>query len=800
MQDINISNLCFLDDIYATLDESGKILEISPSIFHLLGYRQDELIGTKLEKLCAHPQCFQSQINKKDKIFDDVMLDLTLWHKGGVEVLVSAHLHFLKDHEEHVRGYTLLIKVIGGERDVKDRLINSEKRYRTIFENSPSGIIYFDSNGIIIESNKPALKTFGVTKKQFIGFDLLKQLKDEHLKNAVKKSLKEGKAHYKGLYHTVIKKKTIYLEVFFNAILDEEGKITSVTASLEDQTIKTKALLNLEKSREEWKSIIDNMQDIFLQTDKEGKIIKVSPSIKNVTGYDVDEVLGKNIDAFYYDVTAAREQKEAYLQKLEPLKNIEIAIVHKNGSVRYFDTNITPRFDSNHEYAGSDNFAKDITELKCSQEKIEHMALHDSLTNLPNRAMLSSMLAHSIQASKRRKEKIAVLFLDLDNFKNINDSFGHIEGDRVLIIAAEQFKKILRLDDMVYRFGGDEFVIVLEHITQVQDIINVAQKINHIFDDPIRTDSHVHYLGCSIGIALYPDDALTTEDLIKNADAAVYKAKMGGKNTYEFYKKALGRKIEKEEHIKNLLRSAIEKKEFELYYQPQISVKTSKIVGLEALIRWSSPELGFTKPTDFIAIAEKMQLVIPLGRWVLETACKQVKKWHDMGIYSGNIGINISNVQITNDNLSALLHQVLQASGLETKYVNLEITESILMNYWKSNIGFLDKIKNLGVNVAIDDFGRGFSSLHYLRQNLVNQWKIDQSFIEGIPHDSNACAIVKTMIALAKNLHNKSIAVGVETEAQLNYLRENGCDIVQGYYYSEPLCVAEMEQYFKNNF
>ena len=683
---------------------------------------------------------------------------------------------------------------------MKDRRISSEKRYCTIFENSPSGIIYFDNHGVIVEANKAALKTFGVTKEQFIGFDLLKQLKDRSLKNAVKKSLKEGVTHYKGLYCSIIAKKTIYLEAFFSAIYDEEGNIAFVTASFEDQTIVRKALLSLEKSREEWKSIIDNMQDIFLQTDKEGRIIKVSPSIERLTGYTMDEVLGKNILSLYYKPQETAAQRSYYLSHLEPIKNMEAQILHKNGTILSFDTNVTPRFDARHEYIGSDNFAKDITELKRSQEKIEHMALHDSLTNLPNRAMLSSMLTHSIQASKRRKEKIAVLFLDLDNFKNINDSFGHIEGDRVLIIAAEEFKKILRMDDMVYRFGGDEFVIVLEHITKVQDIIEVAKKINHIFDAPICTDSHVHYLGCSIGIAIYPDDALNTEDLIKNADAAVYKAKMEGKNTFEFYKKALGGKIEKEEYIRNLLRKAIKNKEFELYYQPQISVKDPKIVGLEALIRWNSPELGFTKPIDFIAIAEKMQLVIPLGRWVLEMACRQVKKWHDKGIYNGNIGINISDVQITNDNFNELLHEVLAKSGLDAKYVDLEITETIWMNYDKSNIGIFDAIKKLGVNLSIDDFGTGFSSLSYIRTNPVDQLKIDQSFIEGIPHDSSACAIVNTIIALAKNLDNKSIAEGVETEAQLNYLREKGCDIIQGYYYSEPLCTAEMETYFKNNF
>ncbi|MDX1810120.1 MAG: EAL domain-containing protein [Sulfurospirillaceae bacterium] len=489
--------------------------------------------------------------------------------------------------------------------------------------------------------------------------------------------------------------------------------------------------------------------------------------------------------------------REQYIKNPQPVKNIEFSLLHKNGTIMYFDCNFSPRFDKHGQYAGSDNFAQDITKLKKTQKQIEHMATYDALTALPNRVMLMSMLEHSISGSQRAHDQMAVLFLDLDNFKDINDNFGHQEGDRVLIKMAEYLKKSLRLDDMIFRFGGDEFVVIVEHIKHNEDVINVVEKIKKIFTVPFRTEAHSYYLSCSIGIAIYPEDAVNAERLIRSADAAMYKAKKSGRDRYAFYSKELGIKIQKELYIENLLREALKKGEFELYYQPQISLSENQIVGIEALIRWNNKELGFVHPESFIAIAEKTQLISAIDIWVLRTACSQVKKWHDMGIYKGKLSVNISGVDLSNENLATLLQGILNECCLEAKYLDLEITETVLMSDPKHSIKLFDKIKEMGVDISIDDFGTGYSSLSYLRMFPIDELKIDKSFVDDLPHSKDASAIVNTIISLAKTLGYKTVAEGVETVEQIEHLKILGCDIVQGYYHSKALSVDDIEVYFQ---
>ncbi len=675
-----------------------------------------------------------------------------------------------------------------------------EKRYKTIFENSPSGIIFFDSKGIIIEANQTGLDIFGVTKEQFIGFDLLNSLKDEKLKEAIKISLSSGKAYYKNLYNSVLAKKEIYLEVFFKAIRDEKNNITFVVASLDDQTMEYKAMEKLKKSKEDWKSIIENMFSLFAETDKDGFIVKVSNSVCEISGYERDELVGNHISKFWMDTAEALKTRIEFLKDPKPTHNQNIYFKCKNGTKILVNFSAKPKFDENGDYIGSYNFGEDITEVFNSRAKIDYMATHDALTSLPNRFMLSSILEHSINEAKRVKERFAVVFLDLDNFKNINDNFGHQEGDRVLIEMANRLKKNLRNNDFVCRFGGDEFVILLEHIKTTEAISSIIEKLNKIFLTIFETDTYAHYLKCSMGIAIYPDDASTPEQLLKKSDIAMYESKKKGKNRYTFYSHELGHKVEKDLHIERLLRKAVEKNEFEIYYQPQISLHDDKIIGVEALIRWNSPELGFVSPVEFIPIAEKTHLIIPIGSWVLKTACKQVKKWQDEKKCKGNLSVNISGTQLNHDDLSVLLQNTLEESGLEARFLDLEITESVLMNNAENWEKLFDNIKNMGINISIDDFGTGYSSLSYLRQFPADELKIDKSFIDDIPNKKDACVIVNTIIALAKSLGYKTVAEGVETIEQKEYLKENGCDNIQGYYYSKPLCVSDMEKYFNDCF
>ncbi len=798
MKKNKLFNLSILDDVYYKVDNDGKILEVSPSIKRVLGYDENEVIGLDIKSLYINFNERDENLKNRDKASTSFSFESFMRHKDGKHVLMSANSHFIKDNSGNIVGIEGIARDITLKNELHDKLIQNKQKYKVIFENSPSGIIYFNTKGIIIEANQSALSIFGVSRDKFIGFDLMFSLKDKKLIKVIKQSLSSGQAYYKDIYFSLFSQKDIYLEIFFRAIRDEKDKIKFIVASLDDKSSEYKAIKNLEKSKEEWKSIIDNMLNIFVQTNKDGIIQKASPSVKELIGYEVDELIGKNIILLWKDTKERVGYREEYLKNLKPIKNKEAYIKAKDGKTILINANIAPRFDDDKNYIGSDNFIEDITEFKKSEDKIKYIATHDNLTSLPNRFMLSNILEHTIDIAKRTKNSIAVLFLDLDDFKNINDNFGHYEGDKVLIEVAKRLKKMLCKDDFICRFGGDEFVILLEHIKCNKDVADIVKKLNKIFLKVFKTQIYTHHLSCSIGIALYPDDALSPEQLLKFADTAMYDAKKRGKNRYSFYLKELGKQIEKELHIERLLRDAIKNDELELFYQPQILLQNEKIVGLEALLRWNNPELGFVGPNSFIPIAEKTHMIVEIGNWVLHSACKQTKKWHDLGLYKGDVSVNISGIQLNTDNLVSALQSSLKYSGLDPIFLDLEITESVLMDNSKNWITLLDKIKDMGIDISIDDFGTGYSSLSHLKQFPADELKIDKSFIDDIPHKKDACIIVKTIISLAKNLGYKSVAEGVETLEQKEYLKEQGCDIVQGFYYSKPLSVVDLEECFLN--
>ncbi len=798
MKKNKLFNLSILDDVYYKVDNDGKILEVSPSIQSVLGYSIDETIGMDIKLLYVNFNERDAALKDKDIKDKDFYFESFMKHKDGRHVLMSAHSHFIQDDFGNVIGVEGIARDITHKNELYLKLVQNTKKYQVIFENSPSGIIYFDVRGIIIEANQAALSIFGVQKEQFIGFDLIHTIQDQKLLKSIKDSLCCGQAYYKNIYFSLFSQKEIYLEIFFRAIRDEKDKIKFIVASLDDKSSEYKAIKDLEKSKEEWKSIIDNMLNIFIQTNKDGIIQKVSPSVKELIGYEINELIGKNIISLWKNIQERDNYREEYLKNLKPIKNKEAYIKSKDGKTILINANITPRFDEDKNYIGSDNFIQDITEFKKSEDKIKHIATHDNLTSLPNRFMLSSILEHTIDGAKRVKESIAVLFLDLDNFKNINDNFGHYEGDKVLIEVAKRLKKVLRKDDFVCRFGGDEFVVLLEHIKCNKNVVEIVEKLNKTFLELFKTQIYTHYLSCSIGIALYPNDASNSEQLLKFADTAMYDAKKRGKNRYSFYLEELGKQIEKELHIERLLRDAIKNDELELFYQPQILLENEKIVGLEALLRWNNPELGFVGPNSFIPIAEKMNMIVLIGSWVLHNACKQTQKWHNLGLYKGDISVNISGIQLNTDDLVATLQSSLKQSGLDPMFLDIEITESVLMDNSKNWINLLNKIKDMGIDISIDDFGTGYSSLSHLKQFPADELKIDKSFIDDIPHKKDACIIVKTIISLAKNLGYKSVAEGVETLEQKEYLKKQGCDIIQGFYYSKPLSVVDLEEYFLN--
>jgi diguanylate cyclase (GGDEF)-like protein len=404
-------------------------------------------------------------------------------------------------------------------------------------------------------------------------------------------------------------------------------------------------------------------------------------------------------------------------------------------------------------------------------------------------------LNQSIKRAKREAKKIALLFLDLDRFKEINDTFGHSYGDEILVSVTHRFKACMRENDTIARIGGDEFVFLIEDIEDVTDLQTIINKILELFDKEIIVNKQSFKLSASIGISLYPDDGDNIEDLIKNADTAMYKAKDSGRNTYRFYTEQMTQDLFSKMLMKKEILGGLENNEFVLFYQPQVSLDSGRILGAEALVRWQHPQMGLLYPDRFIHLAEQTKLIVPLGRYILLKACQQMKEWVDNQVICGRLAVNISAIQIQQNNLYQEVIDVLTQTKLSGSYLEFEITESFMMENPQASIALFKKLKNLGISFSIDDFGTGYSSLNYLKQLPVDKLKIDRSFIMDIPEDKEDIAITSTIIAMSKNLGLNVIAEGIETKEQHEFLKSSGCYEGQGYYYSKPLSKVDFEKF-----
>jgi len=434
------------------------------------------------------------------------------------------------------------------------------------------------------------------------------------------------------------------------------------------------------------------------------------------------------------------------------------------------------------------------------EEEIKNLAYHDYLTGLPNRRLFIDRLNQSILNAEENEKALGVLFLDLDSFKRVNDTMGHAKGDELLRIVSKRLTNTIKESDTVCRVGGDEFLILIQNIESEQCIRDVSDNILNVFKESFKINSNDLYITTSIGGAIYPIDGQDVETLIKNADIAMYKAKEKGRNKFELCTAVIKDSLIEEMKLTNSLYRAIELDELELYYQPQVSLKTEKIIGLEALIRWNNKELGMVNPGNFIYIAEKTGLILPIGEWVMRKACSQNKKWQDEDILNVPIAVNLSVNQFQNTEIIKDIIKILNETGLDPKDLELEITENIIMKETEYIIESLLQLKQLGVSIAIDDFGTEYSSLNYIKQLPLDKIKIDMSFIRGINVNRKDEAIIKVIIVLAKNLGLKVIAEGVETKEQLDFLRDLMCDEIQGYYYYKPMPAMQIEELIKNKF
>jgi diguanylate cyclase (GGDEF)-like protein/PAS domain S-box-containing protein len=522
----------------------------------------------------------------------------------------------------------------------------------------------------------------------------------------------------------------------------------------------------------------------------------VNPAFERITGYVASEIIGRSsrlLQGSDHDQPGLEEIRAALRDKREG--NAVLRNYRKDGTLFWNDLHVAPVRDEDGEVRHFVASQYDITAMKCYESELEHQANHDTLTGLANRALLQELLCQAITYAARSDRPIWVAFIDLDRFKVVNDTLGHKAGDSMLKAISERLQSAVRSTDTVARLGGDEFVLIMtERSDSAMPLtIDAVQRVLNAIAQPLTIEGYEFLPTCSIGVAVYPEDGTDPETLMSHADIAMYRAKEAGRNSFQFFAQAMNEQSRERLQLEAELRHALERDEFVLHYQPQVDLRTGHVVGMEVLVRWNHPELGMVPPTQFIGLAEETGLIVPIGAWVLRTACAQNKAWQDAGLGRLRVAVNLSGRQFAKQDLAQSIAESLQQTGLEPCYLEIELTESLIMADVERAIGTLRELKALGVHLSIDDFGTGYSSLAYLKRFPLDVLKIDQTFVRDISSDPDDAAIVASIISLSHSLKLHVIAEGVETHEQLTYLREHGCDQMQGYYFSKPVAAGAFD-------
>jgi diguanylate cyclase (GGDEF)-like protein/PAS domain S-box-containing protein len=698
-----------------------------------------------------------------------------------------------------------LHEISGGSR-VQDAMTESETRYRLLFENMLEGFAYcemlFDDRGrpadfVYLAVNGAFEKLTGlrnVVGKRFTevipnGRDSQRELFERYGRVVLTGTPERFEIEIKalGMWFSISAYgagKGCFVAAFDN--------VTDRKQAEEALLFKTALLEAQAETTIDGILAVDESHHIVLANKQFGLLFDIPDELLSAKD---DKILLENLIAKIEDSEAFADRVKYLYGHRDEKSRDEFRL--KNGKI--FDRYSAPLVDSRKQYRGRIWYFRDITDRKVAEQRVQYLAYYDALTGLPNRTLLQDRLAKTLAGARRQKDKVALLFLDLDGFKNINDSLGHAVGDLLLQEIGERLKTWGREQDTVARLGGDEFLIMLTDVKDVPDVAVAAERLMDAMTAAFVVQGHSLNIGCCIGISIFPDHGADGETLIRRADAAMYSAKEYGRNHFRFFTEDMNTQVVERLTLENSLRLALENGELFLVYQPQMDIATGRIIGLEALLRWQHPDLGLVPPDKFIGIAENSGLIVPIGEWVLRTACSQAKKWQEEGLPAVTIAVNVSAIQFRQEGFCGLIRRVLHETGLAPQFLELELTESLLLANADLMLSVIQGLRAMGVTLAIDDFGTGYSSFAYLRQFRVGKLKIDRLFIRDVAVNPDDAAITAAIISMAKSLRLKVIAEGVENEAQMTFLREHRCDEIQGYYFSKPLAVDKVADKLRDN-
>jgi len=580
------------------------------------------------------------------------------------------------------------------------------------------------------------------------------------------------------------------------AVLGADGRLVAIEGFIQDITQRRAAEDALRETERRYRSIFEHATEGIFQSSPDGGYLTANPALAAIYGYATAEELIAGLSDIQHQLYVDPDRRREFVRLMREYgytRNFESAVFRRDGAVIWISENARAVRDEQGQVQFYEGTVVEITERKRYQEELEYQASHDSLTGLPNRSLLVDRLTQTLHAARRDQRVVAVVFVDLDHFKLINDSLGHHVGDRLLLDMAGRLRACLRGEDTVARHGGDEFVLILADQADEAGVSVILRRLLDSISQPWAAEHGEYSISCSIGVSLFPRDGESAEQLLKCADAAMYKAKDIGRNTFHFFTPELDAAVSDHLEVANNLRRALERDEFLLHYQPRVDIASGRIVGAEALIRWNRTGIGLTPPARFIPVAEETGLIIPIGEWALREACAQNLRWQTLGLPPLVISVNLSPIQFRRTGLVRQVAEVLKETGLDGRWLELELTESFIMQDAERINTAMGELKALGVEIAVDDFGTGYSSLSYLKRFPVDRLKIDKSFVQDVTHDPDDAAIARAIINLGHSLNLRVVAEGVETQDQMDFVRSHGCDEIQGYLFSRPLAAAEFE-------
>lgn len=775
----------------------GRFLRLNQRFCDIVGYSDAELLQRSFQDI-TWPEDLETDLGQVRRMLAGEIRTYSMEKRyvrpDGSVVWANLIVSLVRDPQGEPKYLISVIEDISARRQAEAQM----RELASVVEQTADSVVITDRDGIIQYVNPAYENTTGYTRQEALG-----------RKTSILKSGQHTAEFYHDLWATILAGRVFrgvitnrrkdgrlyYEEKTITPLMDGSGHITHFVSTGKDITERMQAM---EALRESEANLAKAQRMVHLGSWDWNVVtneLRWSDEIYRIFGLEPQQ-FGATYEAFLSSVhpddracvTAAVERA---LYAREPY-SIDHRIVRPDGTERIVHEQAEATFDEAGHAVRMVGTVQDVTEHRQAQDRLNYLAYYDALTGLPNRILLLDRLHQAMLDARRNERLVAVMFLDLDRFKIINDTLGHETGDELIRAVAERLRRCVRASDTLSRLGGDEFTAIVADVGHVDAVVQVAQKIIDGLAPPFAIGGRELFVNASVGITLYPLDDNSPEGLLRNADAAMYLAKESGRNNYQFYTTELNRRTARRLTLETALRRALERGEFQLHYQPQIDLGTGRIIGAEALIRWQSPEMGMVPPLEFIPLAEETGLIVAIGEWVLRTACAQMQAWCEAGFEGMRIAVNVSGRQFHNRGLARTVADVLEETRLDPRRLDLELTESLLLHNVNAALDVMGELHGSGAVFSIDDFGTGYSSLSYLKRFPIDTLKIDRSFVSGIPDDTDDVEIVLAVIAMAHGLGIKVIAEGVETAQQLAFLRAHGCDAMQGYYFSKPVPAEEM--------